>query len=620
MTKLFSILIAILFSLNLAGQDSCHYFNKVYGPDYENNSFSASIIADDGYLVAGSRNANGTRYLNLIKLDEWGDTIWYKTLLNSDEFLYFFGGQRLIETKDGNLLMGYSFRAEGGYNSIGLLKLDRNGNILWNNRTLTNQCNSSVMDIGIKHLIQTADGGFAYAGWMACGGSRMAICKTDSLGNVEWIKPYITEMYSSTKSIYQRPDGGYIVGARIGREKPEGSNTENYNPWVVFLNDTGKIVKEYEYGGDLRDTFPLITPYDETHSHYLLYYEIDTLHYLPKESYFAKVDEDFNVIWEITGTDYSTGWDMEPIILDDGSFVTLNMHRTGDFENEFILVKYDATGNVIWRSERYTSDPAKEIVIWDFDRTADNGFLLTGFEYYPVPQKAWLIKFDSLGNTCKVIGCDSTCNEIDAFICNSQINNLPTTIDSVTISQNHTLPELTSNNDTSYLNYYFTANENGVSIFQEKEVLYSAPDTIEFWGINIYEKDTIFLDSIIANNIQPDALQNYFDENAVCASVTENNFTLIVKELDSGLNSLPIKNIIEIYPNPVSTTVNIQTIFEKPVEIVFYESTGKQIKTVFIGVGETLTSFDCTLWVSGIYYYQLSSKGIIIGTGKLVLE
>ena len=616
MTKLFSLLTTILFSLTLAGQDSCHYFNKVYGPEYENNSFSASIIEDDGYLVVGYRNGDGTRYINLTKLDEWGDTLWYKTLLNNDEFLYFAGGQRLIETNDGNLLMGYSFRAEEGYNSIGLLKFDRSGNILWNNRTLTNQCNSSVMDLGIQYLIQTADGGFAYAGWMACGGSRMAICKTDSLGNMEWIKPYVTELHSSTKSIYQRPDEGYIVGARIGREKPEGSYVENYNTWVVFLNDTGKIVKEYEYGKDLRDTFPLITPYDETHSHYLLYYEIDTLHYLPKESYFAKVDENFNVIWEVTGTDYYYGWSWEPIILEDGNFVTLNTDRTENSNYEFILVKYDATGNVIWRSERYTPDPDKEIIIRDFDRTADNGFLLTGFEYQPVPQKAWLIKFDSLGNTCKAIGCDSTCNEIDAFLCNSQINNFTTELDSVTISQNYNLPQLTSDTDSSYLNFYLAFQNEDFSILQENEVFYSEPDTIQFWGLNIHEQDTAFIYDIIQQNIAPDALQNYFMENEICASITDNNFVLIVREEDTGIQDLFIESRLRIVPNPAKNTLYLDINEAGLVKI--YDLNGKLLLTHSM---ETSNQIDVSKLADGFYICEFTyAKTGLSKSSKLLIN
>ena len=603
MMKQYFLLTAILFSLNVAGQDSCHYFNKVYGPEYENNSFSGSIIDDDGYLVVGYRNGDGTRYINLIKLDEWGDTLWYRTLLNNEDFLAFYGGERLIETNDGNLLIGYSFRAEEGHTSIGLLKFNRNGKIFWNNRTLTNQCNSSVMDIGIKHLIQTADGGFAYAGWMTCGSTRMAVCKTDSIGNVEWIKPYVTEMFSSTKTIYQRPDGGYVVGAWIRREKPEGSNTDNHNPWVVFLNDTGKIVKEYEYGGDLRDSFAIIAPYDETHTHYLLYYEIDTLHYLPTESYFAKVDENFNVIWEVTGTDYYYGWNGEPIILEDGSFVTLNMDRTEDSKNEFILVKYDAMGNVLWRSERYTPDPNKEILIRDFDRTADNGFLLTGFEYQPTPQKAWLVKFDSLGNTCKTIGCDSTCNEIDDFVCNSQINDFTINIDSITILKNYTLPELSSNNDTSYLNYYFTKNENGLAFFQENEVLYSEPDTVVFGGINIYEKDTAFIYNTIQQNIAPDSLQNYFIENEICASITQNTFVLIVEDEDTGINTLSIENPLKLLPNPANNQLYLDVKEEGLVKI--YDLNGKLLLTQSI---EDDNIVDVSKFADGFYMCEFTGK------------
>jgi hypothetical protein len=39
--------------------------------------------------------------------------------------------------------------------------------------------------------------------------------------------------------------------------------------------------------------------------------------------------------------------------------------------------------------------------------TEDGGYVLAGYQY-STPQTAWVLKIDSLGNTCSFVGCDST--------------------------------------------------------------------------------------------------------------------------------------------------------------------------------------------------------------------
>jgi hypothetical protein len=54
-----------------------------------------------------------------------------------------------------------------------------------------------------------------------------------------------------------------------------------------------------------------------------------------------------------------------------------------------------------------TLDPTKSSYIKDMRPTSDGGYVLAGYQYSS-PQTAWVLKIDSLGNTCSFVGCDST--------------------------------------------------------------------------------------------------------------------------------------------------------------------------------------------------------------------
>ena len=44
----------------------------------------------------------------------------------------------------------------------------------------------------------------------------------------------------------------------------------------------------------------------------------------------------------------------------------------------------------------------------DMEKCPDGGYVMCGFRFSPGPQASWVVKVDSLGNTCNITGCDST--------------------------------------------------------------------------------------------------------------------------------------------------------------------------------------------------------------------
>ena len=541
---------------------------------------SAVSLEDGGFLIGGGlQDLEGSNSHLVIKIDSLGNYLWEKRF---EAKCYI----SIYEMLDGNYLLSTCKYIDNDRYTY-LIKTDTSLNIIWEKTYAPVNFPTNLF----TNPIMKEDGGFvASVNYLNdLDGVQPLILEFDSLGNIVWKKTYTIDSVGvcAFTDVHKTNDGGYIW-----------SGYKDYAPqqgWLLKTDCEGNTCSSI--GCDSvyvhRDTLwgPLCGP---------LPYEEACLSNIDEFSYFN-----------------------DTIVLVDSMFYDLPLidsNSSSDFVNYYFLCNNDTC--TYFKPSVTTIYDTGKYLIRGLNIHKDDSLILNTAKQMAIP-------LDSLQYFLDYnFACASVMNQsfelavvLPEIECNSQINDFTSTIDSVTILKNYTLPELTSNNDSTYLNYYFTANENEVAIFQEKEVLYSEPDTIEFWGINIYEKDTGILDSIIANDIQPDALQNYFDENAVCASTTEDKFTLIVKEKDTGVYSLTETAALKITPNPASTKINIQTNLPKPAQIYIYNSQGKLIKTVFINSGDVLTNIEVSQWTTGLYFYQLISKDdVSLQSGKFSVQ
>ena len=123
----------------------------------------------------------------------------------------------IVQTSDG----GYALAGYANDNGLmpWLVKIDSNGNVLWN------QTYSEFGSGLIRDLIQTSDGGFAFAGNAGCGVPEGILVKTDSSGNVQWS---VSNGPSAIAfSVIQTADGGYVFA---GTYTTSASSTSS---WVI---------------------------------------------------------------------------------------------------------------------------------------------------------------------------------------------------------------------------------------------------------------------------------------------------------------------------------------------------------------------------------------------------
>jgi hypothetical protein len=195
-------------------------WQKKYGTNgVENQWFSfAQQTTDGGYIVAGNRDT----HCWVLKLTNLGEVSWQK-----DFGTYEYPGS-IQQTTDGGYILGGLIKLKlNQYIKYALLKLDSNGNVLWQKYYFKDE--DTVSAFSPSNTQQTKDGGYIVAGNHQSGDVGRML-KFDINGNIVWNKIYS----DSFNNIQQTNDGGYVTNDAI---------------FIAKLDNNGNIVwkKRYNY-------------------------------------------------------------------------------------------------------------------------------------------------------------------------------------------------------------------------------------------------------------------------------------------------------------------------------------------------------------------------------------
>ena len=214
---------------------------------------------DGGYILAGSSDSNrsGDKSQNsrgggdywILKIDSLGTIVWQKTI-GGDNGDY---AKSIIATSDGNYIIGgdsFSNISEektektvNNSNDVWLLKLNNNGQILWQkdigaNDTETFSDIRMTSDNGFILGIMSYSGISGYKTEVTRGERDYWIVKLDATGKFEWDKTIGGNSVDQTQSIVQSKDGGYVT-LGWSQSNISGDKTENKSGlqdfWVVKI-------------------------------------------------------------------------------------------------------------------------------------------------------------------------------------------------------------------------------------------------------------------------------------------------------------------------------------------------------------------------------------------------
>jgi len=207
-------------------------WDKTFGGSNDDCAYSLIQTDDGGYAVTGSTKSKGTGRENfwVIKLDNKGNKVWDRTFGGS----YDEGARSIIQTTDGGHAVAGYINSEGARKyDVWVIKLDNKGNKVWD-KTFGGSSSDWAWS-----LIQTDDGGYAVTGTTysyGAGNNDFWLIKLDSQGNELWDKTFGGSDDDLARSIIQTTDGGYAIA---GYTKSKGAGGADV--WVIKLDEQGNL-------------------------------------------------------------------------------------------------------------------------------------------------------------------------------------------------------------------------------------------------------------------------------------------------------------------------------------------------------------------------------------------
>ena len=209
-------------------QDSIVWRKTFGGPQ---DDLAKSIIqSNDGTLIlVGQTKSYGAGGFDIyiLKVDMDGNLIWNKTygIMQDD------GGNAVIQATDGGYVIAGYTTSDAGTSSAYLIKTDSQGQLLWNH-TYPGLAFNSIRDAN--------DGGYILADKCP---NAFELVKVDSAGQLQWNQIYNLSNVGESQCAIQTSDGGYAETGYIT------DNTGANSTRLLKTDPSGNIQWDRTYSG-----------------------------------------------------------------------------------------------------------------------------------------------------------------------------------------------------------------------------------------------------------------------------------------------------------------------------------------------------------------------------------
>jgi hypothetical protein len=287
-------------------------------------------------------------------------------------------GESIEPTSDGGyIIAGYTYSADGDVqdkiagmdqSDFWVVKLAANGNIEWK-KCLGGSDEDEAFDI-----IQTSDGGYLVVGYTASddipgsgkkGGSDNSdffAVKLTADGSISWNKCYGGTDSEIARHVLQTSDGGYIIAgytySNDGDVTGKIAGSMNADYWVIKIDGSGTLTWATCYGGssdDYGEAVSLLSDgYLVTGNSMSTDGQAIGNHGL-NDFLVMKIDVSGNVVWSTCygGSFDDAGYDI--ISLPDGGGIAFGLTGSSDGqvtgnhgEDDFWAVRFDNAGSMFW--------------------------------------------------------------------------------------------------------------------------------------------------------------------------------------------------------------------------------------------------------------------------------
>lgn len=342
--------------------------NAFGGTDAE-TSTSLVSTSDGGYVTIGRTYSNdgdvtgfrGLIDLWIVKVDAGGNKVWQRTIGGSkDDY-----GLFIAQNPDGSLVCGGFTKSSDGDISSNqgntdalLLKLDKNGNLLW-----LKTFGGTGSDYAAS-IVRNADGTFLIGGSSSndsgTSDQNAWTFKVDANGMLIWQKKFGGSGEDQFNSIIPTTDGGYILAGTTGSNDGDisGFHASISDVWVVKIDGSGNKIWTRAIGGSGGESPGGITQSND--DGYILVGRSTsndgdiTGNQGGLDGYIIKLDKNGNTLWQKTLGGTNSDWLQTIIPSSDGGFLigASSKSNDGDFSSilgfqDAWIVKIDSDGNMM---------------------------------------------------------------------------------------------------------------------------------------------------------------------------------------------------------------------------------------------------------------------------------
>jgi hypothetical protein len=363
-------------------------FSRTYG-DYVQTHTTAVCQASNGDLIlAGITYPQGKRYSDLwiMQTDPSGEPIWHRTLGgDAPEQVY-----DLIETRDGNyVLAGVTHHPKTNLAQGLVIQFNRYGETMWSQRYGGEAGNGDQL----RAIVQTADGGFAAAGFTSTsgnGGQDFWLLRLDAVGKQRWQQTYGTEGNEVALDLLETRDEGFLLGGSIEQSPANGrdmvllrTDRRGRGTWRQFVPTPGDDVIEQ-----------LVETVDGS---YLAAGWGQSPQTNSTDAYLWAVSTTGKVTWtrHFGGKEADVFYDL--VAVPGGGYAALGRSASFDQTPDMWLVRLDVAGRSLWQEHTQGSEQEWAHALTN---TQDGGFLLAGATRSFAPGQStsgFLVKTDQRG-------------------------------------------------------------------------------------------------------------------------------------------------------------------------------------------------------------------------------
>lgn len=360
-------------------------WNRTFGGIGDDYGYSVQQTRDGGYFIVGYTTTFGPG--NYSKISYLGkNNVW---LIKTDEL-----GNEIWNNTFPVIIWGHSWdihwsgqqTSDGGYIAAGdrIIKTDSKGNLQWIKDL--GSCEAKVC----RKIRETKDGGYiAVADSHRFGGLGICLIKIDSNGNEQWTEKFGNSSSDRCNDVLETDDGGYIIAAT------KYFKDEDVDAWLIKTNSSGKKEWSRYFGGSSRIIYESGKPLH--HASYEDGYSVletkDGGYILAGERqgspWLVKVDSKGSEEWSrVLKSAFGMAISIQEA--NDNEYLILSGEQFGSRPSYSAIIKTDSSGNEEWSWEMRG-------VGRSFQKTKDNGFIIVGNTEYTNdnPEDIFLIKLKS---------------------------------------------------------------------------------------------------------------------------------------------------------------------------------------------------------------------------------